>query len=238
MYADDNTDNQHGRMRLARSSHDPEGASMTQLADLERRTFLAYMNDGFLDLLLGLMAITLATGLLLDRSTIGLGFLVEDLHIFNVLMWILTMGSWFVGKAMVTRPRLGTVKWALPRRQRMVFSSAITGGAVIFTVAVFLATLWGRVTPDIGPLPVSSLVVGLLFIAVLGAKGFFLDMPRLGAYGLLFAIMEIGGTLWGNLTGFGHSHGVLALAAGAVMLTVAAIHIQRFLKTYPLPEVV
>jgi hypothetical protein len=183
------------------------------LEKLEKKVWLTYYEDGFLDILFGIMMIMGALRALTD----------------NILFSFFILGGVLVpilGKKYITIPRLGIVRFNQDfrfQKKKLVFVFAV---AIIITITfVFLGI--NEVEPFSGNI---SPFVALLLVLVLGMLAYFLDYWPLLLYGSMMAMVEVFRGLYGTPTG-----PVIEIVFGSCALLIGLTMTIRFLKKYQMP---
>lgn len=182
------------------------------LKELEKKVWLTYFQDGFWDIMFGIMMIMGALRTLTD----------------NILFTFLILGGVLVpilGKKYITVPRLGVVRFNQDFRfqnKKLVYLFVVA--IMIIISLAFLAisgveSLRGHSSP----------FVALLLVLVLGMLAYFLDYWPLLLYGLMMATTEIFSGIFGNPTG-----PVIELVFGFTALFIGVTMFMRFLRKYPL----
>ena len=186
---------------------------VSDLKVLERRIATRYMEDGFWDMYLGLMALAFGLTILLDVSyltgvMVAVGFALQR-----------------TGKSLVTFPRIGYIKLRQARKTGMV---SILSGVLILGLMIFMLFMLG----DDNPLRAFVIQNMLFFIAFIwgGAvalAALSLNVRRFYFYSLLIFSAVIFSDLVGSL-GLN-----LALAGGLIILAGLVVMLQ-FIRKYPI----
>jgi hypothetical protein len=182
------------------------------LKELEKKVWLTYFQDGFWDILFGIMMIMGAIRALTDNVVFTFLILV------GVLVPIL-------GKKYITFPRLGIVRFNQNLRfqqKKLVFAFIV---AIMIVISLVFLSI-GRVGIFDGR---SSPFMALLLALVLGMLAYFLDYWPLLLYGLMMATTEIVWGIYGRPTG-----PYLELVFGCTALFIGLTMLIRFLNRYPL----
>ncbi|UCE37098.1 MAG: hypothetical protein JSW00_16665 [Thermoplasmata archaeon] len=184
------------------------------LKELEKKAWLTYFQDGFWDILFGIMMIMGAIRALTD----------------NILFTFLILGGVLVpilGKKYITIPRLGRVRFNPDLRfqkKKLVFVFIV---AIMITISFFLIAI-SNVEPLSGH---ASPFMALLLVLVLGMLAYFIDYWPLLLYGLMMATIEVFWGIYGVPTG-----PVIELVFGSTALFIGITMMIRFLRKYPLPN--
>ena len=204
---------------------------MTQDVDLEqmeRKAYVAYFQDGLWDILIGVLAAAWAITPLL--SDLGLSDIWSG--VIFLPFFALGYAVFWAGKRLVTRPRMGRVRFGPKRKARLTTIGVVASALLTVALVIGIVASMSRTTPGwIYPAAFSAvLLVGFS----LGA--YFLDFPRLYLYGALLALcLPVGDALF-RYAGVAH-HGwpVTFGFSAAVMLLIGVALFARFVRRCPRP---
>jgi hypothetical protein len=198
--------------------------------ELERRAFRTTFEDGIWDIFLGLMLLLMGAGPILS------GY--EQMSITRIGVVLVLIGTaaflgFYLGKKLITLPRIGRVRFGEERRRKirktaLVLSLSVLAGLVAFC-SYFLPRLTGI---DLGPyFPIGLFAVNCVVVFSLAA--WFLDYSRAYLYGWLYAAAFPLGMLLMEYTRFGFHiiYGVFA----ALMIGIGVVLLARFLRDNPVP---
>ena len=202
------------------------------LKEIERKAFRSTFQDGLWDLFLGFLLLIFAASALLS----GLG-ISKSLHMaFLVAMQAVVLVGFIAGKKLITVPRMGLVKFGPKRKRKLTKVKVVLLISVLMGVVFFVVTLFSMHNrPEwLNPLLliVAAWVVNCIVVFSLGA--YFLDLPRLYAYGVLFAIPVPVDILLRKLTDLDLTFIAFGVSA-LVILVVGTVMFVHFLRDYPLP---
>ncbi len=192
------------------------------LRKLEQKVYLAYHQDGLLDLVIGTLILGMGLNEALGTSVWG-------------FMSILLIIAYVPLKRRITFPRLGYVKFNVNRGG---VNMLLAGGVSVAVLALFLVGMLMLITSDTSSsllLILSVRQAPLLLYALLGLIGFGLagwviGLRRLLVYALLsVVIMSAGHVL--HLPLFAP----FLLLAGAILVT-GAVLLATFLQNFPVAE--
>ena len=204
------------------------------LRELERKAWRSVFEDGLYDIFLGLLLLHMGFVYYLSRiETTFLGRTSLNLGIYLVLY----LGLW-VGKHYITLPRIGRVKFGKRRKSRLRTVTVITFLVVLLTFSLTLAGIAFKNQPDgsMGWSLLAPILLGTWFVLFFGLAGYFLEYHRLYLVGVLYALPEIVMTYSNELLGI--NPGYLAwLLPAAVILIIGAIHLARFVRDHPVPQI-
>ncbi len=193
------------------------------LKEIERRAFRATFQDGLWDIYLGIVFTAFGIGPIL-RS--GLGLSEDSTMIVHIGLLIIAMLILLAGKKLITRPRLGHVKFGQQRQRKLSKVRIVLALSVISGLIVF-AALAGDSLEMTG----LSIVFAANILLVLGAMAHFLDYDRLFVYAVLWAASFPVGLLLEKHTGL-HDAPSVFVATGGLAIVVGSVLLVRFLRTY------
>ncbi|MFN2173979.1 MAG: hypothetical protein ACK2U0_18585 [Candidatus Promineifilaceae bacterium] len=189
--------------------------------DLANRAYMAYHQDGIIDMMLG-------------AGVTGFGLrMFFDSPALIVLSWMPFL-FYLPLKTHITAPRFGYVRFTGEEEERMKNTRLILLGLLvfIFVLGLVLALVYGRIAPQMqafisqnGILLLGGLAALLLAVAaaVTGLRRFYL-------YAVLTLLFNIAGVL------LAVNEGLMTVLLGLTIFAVGAWLLSRFLRAYPLPE--
>ncbi len=199
------------------------------LKEVERKVFTSTFRDGVWDIVPGLLLLTMGVAPLLEES-----MPLSDWWI--MILSVPVMLVLWSGKKFITIPRMGLVEFGPKRKSKL--SVMLT----IVSVTLFLSLLLGvlfftdSIPSELATgisIPVIAWVV--LCIVVFSVAAYFLNLSRLYAYGVLFAVtlpVRIILKQIPNLRGI--SLGAYFVSASIILLIGTTLLI-RFLRDHPIP---
>jgi succinate dehydrogenase hydrophobic anchor subunit len=185
------------------------------LKKLENKAWRTYISqDGLFDIFMGIMLLTLAIQAYFYNiwftSFIFIGILVVTL-----------------GKIFITTPRIGLVEFGNKRMKRQLMMMI-----ALLMVFLVMLSLYYLSQSGNGPAEIVNRIAFPAFIAAIFViVAYYLNYPRLGIYGMLFAFTEVLRGLYDRPV-----RNVAVLAVGLLALTVGFYVLLTFIKKYPLPE--
>jgi hypothetical protein len=207
---------------------------LTDLRKLERDAFRRFYDDGLLDVYLGAMLILMgATAVATDR--------IDDFGYSAWLVFGLAMAvtiPLLVYRRRLLRTRLGTFQPSGQRRQRIKGARLFLLGSVVVGILMFgvaAAVHAGGASEDVLGAAV-PLVWFVNAVVVLGAAGYFLDVPRFYFHGVVWGLaMPL--LIWPDLLWDYQLPPWLALGLpGATIAGVGVFKLVHFLRDYPAPS--
>ena len=207
-------------------------SQIINLKELERKAWTSYFQDGLWDIYLGLLLLAMAISALLSdvgfSESLGMTILI-GLEVLAVLvLW--------VGKKLITVPRMGRVKFGPKRKAKLSWVMVILFISVLVGAGVFVAALAMRTSrPEWlnGTFVFPAVwMVNAMVVFSLGA--YFLDFSRLYLIGVMYALAVPLDIMFRQLTDIDLSFIAFGVPA-MVILIVGSVMLVRFLREYPLP---
>ena len=204
------------------------------LKELERKAWTSYFQDGLWDIYLGLLLLAMAIWALLSdvgfSESLGMAIFIGLEVLAMLVLW--------VGKKIITVPRMGRVKFGRRRKAKLNWVRVVLLLSVLVGAGVFVAGLAmrGNLSERLNAaffFP-AAWMVNALVVFSLGA--YFLDFNRLYLIGVMYALpvpLDIMFLKFVDIDLSFIAFGVPAM----VILIVGLVMLARFLRDYPLlPE--
>jgi hypothetical protein len=194
--------------------------STNDFGPLKRKVYLAYHQDGILDLVAGSVVLGFGT------------FMLTDNIVFMMIGWFMMMMYVFLKKR-ITIPRFGYVRIDSERKARMQSWLSVGIGVLVLLLFFGLGFFVNQepASPEMEALirryhmvPLSTMLFGLPALVA----AFFLGLKRFYLYALLAAGLPLLGALV-NIETY-----IPIVTTGLVVLAFGAILLINFLKKYPL----
>ena len=202
------------------------------LKELERKAYRTTFQDGLLDIALGLFLIGSAVaGFFQDNKPIRL--------IITVLIVMVPLTVYFLGKKKITVPRIGIVKFGAERKARKKKVAVIILLAVILSSILALMAMTNSMPFFLVELLKgygSATAFGLLAFTMFLFGGYYNDVPRLYFYGFLFGGSLFLSECYYNRVGIVVHSSVWFGISGLIMLVTGISLLTKFIRDYPAPE--
>jgi len=196
------------------------------LKNLERDMFRNSVQDGILDIQLGLMLLMFVLPIYLSPS---LGDFWSS--VVFLPLWLLVIFGLRAFRKKVVHPRVGTIQYGAYRKKRLVRTNIII--LVVNVIALILGILSFFQFNIVSGWVISARFSVIILIGF-SLAGYMLDFPRIYLYGILISAAPIVGEyLYQN---FGASHHGFPITFGflsAALTTTGLIILIRLLKKYP-----
>jgi hypothetical protein len=198
------------------------------LREVEKKTYMSYHQDGLIDIIIGLYALTFGIGIVGDKI-LDFSFAV----LMPGILIAVVLPIWIQAKRKITLPRIGYVNIGTKGSNKLFallvgLSVAGLGVFFLFTMMTFqngrpewietILLQYGMIWIGLG-----AAVIGSLFAYTMGLK-------RLHSYGLLTLALFVSGYFLGVPFEY------LLLVAGSVIIASGAVLLARFIRKYPLPK--
>lgn len=201
------------------------------LNKIERAVWMRCYEDGLMEIFLGLMLMMMGSGSVFMESY---GMSERNAIILLLVMATAAFVLFYVGKRLVTFPRIGRVKFGPKGKARVTKTAIILSvSAVVGLLAFVLATMLhsGSLT-NLNPDLVIPLIYVVNALVVFGLWAWIAGIPRFFLIGILFALplpLLVG---LRELTGFRIGYSAFAIP-GAIVLLMGVVILVQFVRKYP-----
>ena len=202
------------------------------LQEIERKAYRTTFQDGLTDVILGSVFVVMSFVPLFESWGWQRPF--GYLAAFGLLFLLWALIKWI--KTHIVQPRLGTAVFSADRHQRMKHARMGLAIMVVVTVGLVIATATGLMQTVFGGFNEWSgyLFIGAIFVITLSLLAFFLDYPRLYAYGWFLALMDPFSVWLETQTGWLFPSG--ATIFGFVIILIGVVTFLRFWQQHPRPQ--
>ena len=197
---------------------------MTQNNDfkeLANRAYMAYHQDGIIDILLGAGIVGFGMQMLFDSSA------------FMILTWMPFL-FYMPLKNHITAPRFGYVRFTGEQEERNRNTRLILLGMLTFTafLGLFVFMAYGRVAPEMRDFIGQNvmLLLGGLAALILAVAGAVTGLKRLYIYAALTLLFNAAGTF------LPIHEGITTVLLGLTIMISGIWLLVHFLRAYPLPD--
>ena len=198
------------------------------LREIEKKAYMSYHQDGLLDIVIGLYALSFGLGIFADKI-LEFSFAA----IVPAIMISIVLPIWIQAKRKITMPRIGFVKFGARGSNKLFaifLGLAVAGLGVLLAFGVFVlgpngTPFWIEILFQYGMIWIGlgAAAIGSLFAYTMGLK-------RLHGYGLLTLALFVSGYFLSVPFEY------LLLVAGSVIIASGAVLLARFIRKYPLPK--
>lgn len=188
-------------------------AEQLDLKALERKAWRSMHEDGFWELLFGLLMFAGFTRGLTGEPLVGIATIAGAVLVF------------FLGKRLVTLPRMGRVTFGPERTTKRRRTMLVIVVALLVTVLVYAVAVTGVLSRGLGGSELINLGVSFFLFSVFAAMAHFMDLPRMYLIGAVFATT--------NLAEGYLDTPLVPLIAAVLILVPGVVLLVRFLRRYP-----
>jgi hypothetical protein len=198
------------------------------LRKIERKAYMSYHQDGLLDMVIGLYALSFGLGIFVDKI-LEFSFAA----IMSAITISIVLPIWIHAKKKITMPRIGFVKFGAGGSNKLFaifLGLAVASLGVSLALGVFMIgqngrPVWLEILFQYGMIWIGlgAAVIGSLFAYNMGLK-------RLHGYGLLTLALLVSGHF------LGIPFESLLLTIGSVIIASGAALLVQFIRRYPLPK--
>ena len=195
------------------------------LKEIERKAYMAYHQDGLIDIVAAVYILGFGVGIWLDvmwESGIGL--------VLPATLIAVILPVWIAAKRKITLPRIGYVNFGIRGTNKLfaIFLGLMVAGLgvfFVFNLAVFQggSREWLDIIFQNG-----LLVVGAGSLAVCALFGYSMGLKRLYAYG----VIALTALVIGHFAGIFFAYILVAL--GILVMTTGITLLVSFVRKYPL----
>jgi len=199
----------------------------TSLREVEKRTYMAYHQDGLLDIFVGVYVLLFGSGIsLMTVTEFSTWFVIPA--IFPALM----VPIWVSAKRQITMPRIGYVKFGSRGANKLmaVFIGLMVAGLGAFMVFSFSSSqAWASTLRNL-IISNGMIIIGISAAAMSSLFGYTMGLNRLHAYGILTLVLFLAGHF------IAIPFGYILLAVGLVIIINGFVLLTQFIRKYPLPK--
>lgn len=191
------------------------------MKEIERQVYLSYTEDGLIDIAIGV--VIAAWGLMLTQEPNGL----------IGLLGLLGLGIWYMGKRLITIPRIGIIEPSQKMERRL------TNMAVFLVVLGLLVFVGILVMRSIGVVEFKNYTLALLGLVLAGGVAvlaFLLNAPRMYVYAIIIFVSFAGGEILAQYITSVDAFALAVMAGGGLILIAGITVLIRFLRKYPRPQ--
>lgn len=191
------------------------------MKEIERQVYLSYTEDGLIDIAIGV--VIAAWGLMLTQEPNGL----------IGLLGLLGLGIWYMGKRLITIPRIGIIEPSQKMERRL------TNMAVFLVVLGLLIFVGILVMRSIGVVEFTNYTLAILGLVLAGGVAvlaFLLNAPRIYVYAVIIFVSFAGGEILAQYITSVDAFALAVMAGGGLILIAGITVLIRFLRKYPRPQ--
>ena len=191
------------------------------MKEIERQVFLSYSEDGLVDIAIGV--VIAAWGLMLIQEPTGL----------IGLLGLLGMGIWYIGKRIITIPRIGVIEPS-PKMERRLTNLAVF--LIVLGLVAFVGILLTRAAGSTMIGDYSLGILGLVLAAGVALLAYLLNAARLYIYAVILFVSFAGGEILAKTVTTFDAFALSVIVGGGLILLSGIVVLVRFLRKYPRPQ--
>lgn len=187
-----------------------------ELKQLEKKTWRAFYQDGLVDIGIGMILVVSMFCQLFNAARI-----FYALYIIPVVFHI-------IAQRIITRPRLGMVRFSKQRNRKRHRLFIIITTATVFLLILTMKGILQKI-------PVAPFLIGAFILTLCSIMAFFLNLYRLYFYGVLFTLSFAASEIIIDRTGIIAKGAFAWLISGIIIISIGIWLLARFLRKYPIP---
>jgi hypothetical protein len=191
------------------------------MKEIERQVYLSYSEDGLVDIAIG--AVITAWGLMLIMEPTGL----------IGLLGLLGLGIWYIGKRLITIPRIGVIEPG-PKMERRLTNLAVF--LVVLGIVVFVGILLSRAAGSLVISDYSLAILGLVLAFGVAILAYLLNATRIYFYAVILIVSFAGGEILAKSTTAFDAFALSVILGGGLIVLSGIVVLVRFLRKYPRPQ--
>jgi hypothetical protein len=191
------------------------------MKEIERQVFLSYSEDGLVDIAIGV--VIAAWGLMLIQEPTGL----------IGLLGLLGMGIWYIGKRIITIPRIGVIE-PNPKMERRLTNLAVF--LIVLGLVAFAGILLTRAAGSTMIGDYSLGILGLVLAAGVALLAYLLNAARLYIYAVILFVSFAGGEILAKTVTTFDAFALSVIVGGGLILLSGIVVLVRFMRKYPRPQ--
>jgi hypothetical protein len=191
------------------------------MKEIERQVFLSYSEDGLVDIAIGV--VIAAWGLMLIQEPTGL----------IGLLGLLGMGIWYIGKRIITIPRIGVIE-PNPKMERRLTNLAVF--LIVLGLVAFAGILLTRASGSTMIGDYSLGILGLVLAAGVALLAYLLNAARLYIYAVILFVSFAGGEILAKTVTTFDAFALSVIVGGGLILLSGIVVLVRFMRKYPRPQ--
>ena len=197
------------------------------LREVERKAYMSYHQDGLLDIVIGVYALSFGLGIVAEK-TLDFSFAA----IMPGILIAIVLPIWIEAKRKITMPRIGFVKFGAKGSNKLfaVFLGLAVAGLGVFFVFTLASFQNGTMDWIETLFQYGLIVIGLGAAGIASLFAYTMGLKRLHGYGLLTLALLVSGYFLSVPFEY------LLLTIGIVIIASGAVLLARFMRKYPLPK--
>ena len=201
----------------------------TSLREIEKKTYMSYLQDGLLDIFVGVYILLVGIGiLLLTMTDFSMWFIVPA--IFPAIM----VPIWISAKKRITMPRIGFVNFGVRGANKMMalfigLMAAGLGAFMVLGMGAFTGQGWELTLKDF-LISNIMIIIGIAAATISSLFAYTMGLKRLYGYGMLTLLLFF----TGYFLAIPFEYFVVTI--GLVIIISGFVLLMRFIRKYPIAQ--
>ena len=189
------------------------------LKQLEKKTWRSFHQDGLVDIAIGMILVISMICQLFDTARFYLYALFIVPAVFHI-----------IAQRIITRPRLGMVKFSRQRNRKRHWLFIIITTSTVFLLILTMKGILQK-------LPMTPVFIGAFILILCSILAFFLNLYRLYFYGVLITLSFAASEMIIIRTGIIARGAFAWLVSGIIIMASGIWLLVKFLRKYPIPAI-
>ncbi len=199
------------------------------LKKLEKKALLTLYEDGFTDIMLGVLFLGMSFN---NIFRISVSIILS--YIFSFLIVSVGVIIYYLGKKYITTPRIGVVKFTAKRKAKIRKFNVVMTICVVISFIFTILILFDFIPFDLEHELDLHLIGFLLKSIPFFVLGIFLKFNRFYLYGLLYGFTEILIYIFLHFMDLNMALFYSVSLVSIIILIIGIVSLVRFFKKYPL----
>ena len=197
------------------------------LREIEKKAYMSYHQDGLLDIVIGVYALSFGLGIIADTMW-DFSFAV----IMPGILIAIVLPIWIQAKRKITMPRIGFVNFGARGSNKLfaVFVGLTVAGIGVLFLFTLATVQNGRPEWIETVFQYGMIVIGLGAAVIASLFAYTMGLKRLHGYGLLMLALFTSGYFLSIPFQY------LLIAVGSVIIASGVALLVQFTRKYPLPK--
>ena len=189
------------------------------LRQLEKKTWRSFYQDGLVDIEIGMILIVSMICQLFNTA-----------RFYLYALYIIPAASYIIAQRIISRPRLGMVKFSKQRNRKRHWLSIIITTSTVFLLILTMKGILQKI-------PMTPVFIGIFILTLFSIMAFFLNLYRLYFYGVLITLSFAASEMIIIRTGIIARGAFVWLVSGIIIMASGIWLLVKFLRKYPIAAI-